>query len=111
MTANLLAHTNLFHAGLAESGAYKRTLTPFGFQSERRTFWEAPDVYELVEKRHCEVPSPISGDVKPLPRPNWIVVGSCSAKFSRSHLSASTLESFFNKLLYHHVALLERERN
>lgn len=45
MTANLLAHTNLFHAGVAESGAYNRTLTPFGFQSERRTFWEAPDVY------------------------------------------------------------------
>ena len=45
MTANLLAHTNLFHAGVAESGAYNRTLTPFGFQSERRTFWEANDVY------------------------------------------------------------------
>ena len=45
MTANLLAHTNLFHAAVAESGAYNRTLTPFGFQSERRTFWEAPDVY------------------------------------------------------------------
>jgi dipeptidyl aminopeptidase/acylaminoacyl peptidase len=45
MTANLLAHSNLFHAGVAESGAYNRTLTPFGFQSERRTFWEAPDVY------------------------------------------------------------------
>lgn len=45
MTANLLAHTSLFHAGVAESGAYNRTLTPFGFQSERRTFWEAPDVY------------------------------------------------------------------
>jgi dipeptidyl aminopeptidase/acylaminoacyl peptidase len=45
MTANLLAHSQLFHAGVAESGAYNRTLTPFGFQSERRTFWEAPDVY------------------------------------------------------------------
>jgi dipeptidyl aminopeptidase/acylaminoacyl peptidase len=45
MTANLLAHTTLFHAGVAESGAYNRTLTPFGFQSERRTFWEAPGVY------------------------------------------------------------------
>ena len=45
MTGNLLAHTDLFHAGVAESGAYNRTLTPFGFQSERRTFWEAPDVY------------------------------------------------------------------
>jgi dipeptidyl aminopeptidase/acylaminoacyl peptidase len=45
MTANLLAHSDLFRAGAAESGAYNRTLTPFGFQSERRTFWEAPDVY------------------------------------------------------------------
>ena len=45
MTANLLAHTNIFHAGVAESGAYNRTLTPFGFQSERRTFWEAEEVY------------------------------------------------------------------
>ena len=45
MTANLLAHTNLFKAGVAESGAYNRTLTPFGFQAEQRTFWEAPDVY------------------------------------------------------------------
>ena len=45
MTANLLAHTDLFHAGVAESGAYNRTLTPFGFQAERRTFWEAEDVY------------------------------------------------------------------
>ena len=41
MTANLLAHCNLFRAGIAESGAYNRTLTPFGFQSERRSFWEA----------------------------------------------------------------------
>jgi dipeptidyl aminopeptidase/acylaminoacyl peptidase len=45
MTANLLAHCNLFRAGIAESGAYNRTLTPFGFQSERRTFWEATDTY------------------------------------------------------------------
>jgi dipeptidyl aminopeptidase/acylaminoacyl peptidase len=45
MTANLLAHCNLFRAGIAESGAYNRTLTPFGFQSERRTFWEAKDTY------------------------------------------------------------------
>jgi dipeptidyl aminopeptidase/acylaminoacyl peptidase len=45
MTANLLAHTALFHAAVAESGAYNRTLTPFGFQAERRTFWESPDVY------------------------------------------------------------------
>jgi dipeptidyl aminopeptidase/acylaminoacyl peptidase len=45
MTANLVAHSKLFRAAVAESGAYNRTLTPFGFQSERRTFWEAPDVY------------------------------------------------------------------
>jgi dipeptidyl aminopeptidase/acylaminoacyl peptidase len=45
MTANLLAHTDLFAAGIAQSGAYNRTLTPFGFQSEDRSLWEAPDVY------------------------------------------------------------------
>ena len=48
MTANLLAHSRLFRAGFAESGAYNRTLTPFGFQSERRTFWEVPQVYESM---------------------------------------------------------------
>ena len=45
MTANLLAHSDLFRAGVGRSGAYNRTLTPFGFQNERRTFWEAPGVY------------------------------------------------------------------
>ena len=45
MTANLLAHSDLFHAGVAESGAYNRTLTPFGFQTERRALWEAQDIY------------------------------------------------------------------
>jgi dipeptidyl aminopeptidase/acylaminoacyl peptidase len=45
MTANLLAHSDLFRAGIARSGAYNRTLTPFGFQSERRTFWEVPEIY------------------------------------------------------------------
>lgn len=45
MTANLLAHSNLFKAGIARSGAYNRTLTPFGFQQEERTYWQAPDVY------------------------------------------------------------------
>lgn len=48
MTANLLAHSDLFRAGIARSGAYNRTLTPFGFQSERRTLWEAPDTYSKV---------------------------------------------------------------
>ncbi len=45
MTANLLAHTNLFKAGIARSGAYNRTLTPFGFQGEDRTYWQAPQLY------------------------------------------------------------------
>ena len=45
MTGNLLAHSRLFRAGIARSGAYNRTLTPFGFQNERRNFWEVPDTY------------------------------------------------------------------
>lgn len=45
MTANLLAHSDLFRAGIARSGAYNRTLTPFSFQAEERTFWEAPETY------------------------------------------------------------------
>ena len=45
MTANLLAHSDIFRAGVARSGAYNRSLTPFGFQSETRTFWEVPDLY------------------------------------------------------------------
>jgi dipeptidyl aminopeptidase/acylaminoacyl peptidase len=45
MTANLLAHSDLFRAGVARSGAYNRTLTPFGFQAEQRTYWEATDTY------------------------------------------------------------------
>jgi dipeptidyl aminopeptidase/acylaminoacyl peptidase len=48
MTANLLAHSDLFKAGIARSGAYNRTLTPFGFQSERRTLWQAPEMYLKV---------------------------------------------------------------
>ena len=46
MTANLLSHSDLFAAGIARSGAYNRTLTPFGFQSEERNYWEAPEVYD-----------------------------------------------------------------
>ncbi|MBY0572068.1 MAG: prolyl oligopeptidase family serine peptidase [Undibacterium sp.] len=46
MTANLLAHTNLFRAGIARSGAYNRSLTPFGFQTEERNYWEAMDTYQ-----------------------------------------------------------------
>lgn len=48
MTANLLSHTDLFAAGIARSGAYNRTLTPFGFQYEQRTYWEAPEVYNTM---------------------------------------------------------------
>lgn len=48
MTANLLAHCDLFKAGIARSGAYNRTLTPFGFQGERRTLWEARETYALL---------------------------------------------------------------
>ncbi len=48
MTANLLAHTNLFAAGIASSGAYNRTLTPFGFQGERRNYWTAMETYNKM---------------------------------------------------------------
>ena len=48
MTANLLSNSNLFKAGIARSGAYNRTLTPFGFQNEQRTYWQAPEVYNKM---------------------------------------------------------------
>ena len=48
MTANLLAHSDIFQTGIARSGAYNRSLTPFGFQNERRTFWEATDIYAAM---------------------------------------------------------------
>lgn len=48
MVANLLTHTRLFRAGIARSGAYNRTLTPFGFQSEVRSYWDAPDIYNAM---------------------------------------------------------------
>lgn len=55
MTANLLAHTNLFKAGIARSGAYNRTLTPFGFQNEDRTYWQAPELYnDMSPFMHAE---------------------------------------------------------
>lgn len=55
MTANLLAHTRLFKAGIARSGAYNRTLTPFGFQSEERNFWQAQDTYQSMSPfNHAE---------------------------------------------------------
>lgn len=56
MTANLLTHSDLFAAGIARSGAYNRTLTPFGFQSEERNYWEAPEVYyEMSPFMHSEL--------------------------------------------------------
>ncbi|MFZ6777199.1 alpha/beta hydrolase family protein [Undibacterium sp. Ji83W] len=48
MTANLLTHSKLFACGIARSGAYNRTLTPFGFQSEQRNYWESPEVYNKM---------------------------------------------------------------
>jgi dipeptidyl aminopeptidase/acylaminoacyl peptidase len=45
MTANLLAHSDIFRAGIARSGAYNRSLTPFGFQNEERTYWQVPELY------------------------------------------------------------------
>ena len=54
MTAHLLSHSRLFAAGIARSGAYNRSLTPFGFQNERRSFWEAPELYlELSPFTHA----------------------------------------------------------
>ena len=55
MTANLLSHSDLFAAGIARSGAYNRTLTPFGFQSEERNYWEAPNIYyEMSPFMHAD---------------------------------------------------------
>ncbi len=55
MAANLLAHTDLFRAGIARSGAYNRTLTPFGFQNERRSLWEAKEAYvEMSPFQHAD---------------------------------------------------------
>jgi len=55
MVANLLSHSDLFAAGIARSGAYNRTLTPFGFQSEERSYWEAPEIYyEMSPFMHAD---------------------------------------------------------
>ena len=55
MTANLLAHTRLYRAGIARSGAYNRTLTPFGFQAEERNFWQAGNTYAAMSPfNHAE---------------------------------------------------------
>lgn len=48
MTANLLTHSDDFACGIARSGAYNRTLTPFGFQNEQRNYWDAPEVYNTM---------------------------------------------------------------
>lgn len=48
MTANLLTHSKLFACGIARSGAYNRTLTPFGFQSEQRNYWDVPEIYNTM---------------------------------------------------------------
>ena len=61
MTANLLAHSDIFRAGIARSGAYNRTLTPFGFQNEQRTFWEVPDVYMRMSP-FCQRPEDQGAD-------------------------------------------------
>ena len=53
MTVNLVAHSDLFRAGVATSGSYNKTLTPFGFQNERRSVWEATDVYLKVSPFFC----------------------------------------------------------
>jgi dipeptidyl aminopeptidase/acylaminoacyl peptidase len=55
MAANLLAHSHLFVTGIAMSGAYNRTLTPFGFQAEERSLWQAPAVYtEMSPFQHAD---------------------------------------------------------
>jgi dipeptidyl aminopeptidase/acylaminoacyl peptidase len=58
MTGNLLAHSRLFAAGIARSGAYNRTLTPFGFQAEERNYWQAQDTYLQMS------PFNYAGDIK-----------------------------------------------
>jgi dipeptidyl aminopeptidase/acylaminoacyl peptidase len=55
MTANLLTHSDLFACGIARSGAYNRTLTPFGFQSEQRNYWDVPSIYnEMSPFMHAD---------------------------------------------------------
>ena len=61
MTSHLLSHTDLFKAGLARSGAYNRSLTPFGFQSEQRTYWSATDLCKsgLQDPWACQLIPPV----------------------------------------------------
>jgi dipeptidyl aminopeptidase/acylaminoacyl peptidase len=77
MTANLLAHSDLFRASIARSGAYNRSLTPFGFQNEERTHWQAPDVYNkmrpfmfLTRSRHRSCSSMAKLTTSPAPSPS-----------------------------------------
>jgi dipeptidyl aminopeptidase/acylaminoacyl peptidase len=44
-TANALAHTPFFKAGIAGDGNYNRTLTAMTFQTERRHLWDARETY------------------------------------------------------------------
>jgi dipeptidyl aminopeptidase/acylaminoacyl peptidase len=82
MTVNLVAHSDLFKAGVATSGSYNKTLTPFGFQNERRSVWEAPDVYQKV--------SPFFSADK-LKTPLLIVHGADDANPGTTPLQASKL--------------------
>lgn len=54
-TANAMVHTPFFKAGIAGDGMYNRTLTPNGFQSERRDLWEGQDTYlEMSPMLHVD---------------------------------------------------------
>jgi dipeptidyl aminopeptidase/acylaminoacyl peptidase len=83
MTVNLLAHSDLFRAGVATSGSYNKTLTPFGFQNERRSVWEAPEVYTKV--------SPFFSARELKSKPLLIVHGADDANPGTTPLQASKL--------------------
>ena len=91
MAANLLAHTDLFAAAIARSGAYNRTLTPFGFQAEERTYWQAPDVYNKM--------SPFSSADK-IKSPILLIHGEAD---NNSGTFPMQSERFFNALKGHGV--------
>lgn len=82
MTVNLLAHTDLFRAGIATSGSYNKTLTPFGFQSERRTLWEAQEAYSAAS------PFFVADKIK---RPLLLMHGADDANVSTTPLQSSKL--------------------
>lgn len=57
MTANLLAHApHLFCCGVARSGAYNRTLTPFGFQVEGYIYFCRIALYALLAEIFIALP-------------------------------------------------------